>query len=614
MGSETATHEPGWQLRTWALMTLGALFALAIQQLADLPDSGWEWGKRLVGSAIVFLGVSGVAFGLSWRQGRDLPSVIIAAVCGLIAGGVMLWNGTSGGSFDYLLWPMCSGVVASAVFLVLYQAADARHPHLPAAWSWPGIKDWKRQAFVYSDVHEAAWTDALLGGLSGIFTGIVVAIAFLIAEMFHLVKIDVLRELLRKEWAIALLIGAAYGGGMGLLRDRQAIISLLQRVANIVLRVLAPVLAVGLVAFLAVLPFTGLAPLWATGETTPAMLSAGLVALFLVNAVIGDKAEDAALSRPLRWGAMALALALLPLVAICAWSTGLRIGQHGLSPDRLWAVTFIILAAVTAVAYAVAILRRGDWVARLYRSNLHLAFILGGVALILSTSIVGFDRIATADQVARLNNGKIKPVDFDYRGLWFDFGPPGKAAIKRLARDGGDPKVREFAIAAQKLKYRYEQPPNELAQQSGDILDNRLTILPAKVPLDAKLRARLTQYDACRTAKPMDKCELRYVPGEDFALVTHLPGSDCPDCAPETILLLRGARGDWGNASDEINGSADAVINALKNASAIRAEKMKEAAAIRAGKVEVRMVQRRQLFINGRPFGDPLPLENTAEP
>jgi hypothetical protein len=609
MASETATQEQGWPLRTWVLMALGALFALAIQQLGDLPDSGWDWGKRLVGSAIVFLAVSGIAFGLSWRRGRHIPAAIMAVVCGLVAGGAMLWNGTSGNPFEYLIWPLCSGVVAAGVFLVLFQAAEERHPHFPASWSWAGLKDWKRQALIYEDVHEAVWTDALLGGISGIFTGITMALAFLLAAMFHLVKIDLLRELLEKNWIDALIIGGAYGGGMGLLRDRAAIISALQRVAMLVLRVLAPVLAVGLVAFLAVLPFTGLAPLWATGETTPMMLSAAVIALFLVNAVIGDKAEDAALARPLRWGAMALGLSLLPLVAISAWSTGLRIGQRGFSPDRLWALIFIILAAITAVAYAVAILRRGDWVARLYRSNLHLALILGGVSLILSTSIISFDRIATANQIARLNSGKIKPVDFDYRGLWFDFGPPGKAAVKRLAKEAKDATVRQYAAAAQKLNFRYDEAPNELAKRSGDELDKRLTILPAKVKLDPKLRERLTEYDACQ-ANSDQKCELRYVPGESFALVTRLPDADCKNCGPDVTLLARGPKGDWGASGDAIA----SVTHVANQRYPSREESERIAAAVRAGKVEAREVKMRQVFIDDQPYGDPIPLENTAEP
>ena len=605
MASETVTREAGWPLRTWVLMVLGALFALAIQQLADLPDSGWEWGKRLVASTAIFLAVSGIAFGLSWQRGRHVPAAVMAAICGVIAGGVMLWNGDSSGP-----WPVGSGVVAAGVFIVLFQAADKRHPHLPTNWSWTGVKSWKRQALVYSDVHETVWTDTLLGGISGIFTGIAIGIAFLLAEMFHLVKIDLLRDLLRKEWVMALLIGGAYGGGMGLLRERAVIISLLQRVAMIVLRVLAPILAVGLVAFLAVLPFTGLAPLWATGETTPSMLGAGLAALFLVNAVIGDKAEDAALSRPLRWGAMALALALLPLVAISAWSTGLRIGQYGFSPERLWALTFIILATVTAVAYAAAILRRGDWVARLYRSNMHLAFILGGVALILSTSIIGFDRMATADQIARLESGRTKPIDFDYRGLWFNFGPPGKAAIKRLASGSHDVDVRKYAASIQKEENRFGEALNEIDKQRGEALDKRLTILPQTVPLEPGLREKLTSYEACGSE---GKCELRYVAGEDHAIVVSAPAAHCSDCVPSIALLYRAGK-NWNVETGAILQLTRSAKDGIPSAKDLAAQVKQSVEAIRGGKVEMRTVQRRQLFIDGQAFAEPIPMENAAEP
>ncbi len=48
MASETATQDAGWPLRIWVLMALGALFALAIQQLGDPPDSelGLEQATR----------------------------------------------------------------------------------------------------------------------------------------------------------------------------------------------------------------------------------------------------------------------------------------------------------------------------------------------------------------------------------------------------------------------------------------------------------------------------------------------------------------------------------------------------------------------------------------
>ncbi len=301
---------------------------------------------------------------------------------------------------------------------------------------------------------------------------------------------------------------------------------------------------------------------------------------------------------------MALGLTLLPLVLIAAWSTGLRIGQHGFSPDRLWALTFIILGTVTAIAYAAAILRRGDWIARLYRSNLHLAFLLGGVAILLSTSLISFERIATADQIARLESGRIKPVDFDYRGLWFDFGPPGRAAIERLAKGAKDTKVRGYAAAVQKLEYRFATPPNEIARQAGDELDRRLTILPHKVPLTARLRERLTRYDACREN---GKCTLHYVPGESYAIAIWAP-KDCADCSPDTRLIYAGPKGDW--PSDD--GPMLKIGNERHDAGPSPAEK--RARAVIDGKIGMREVKMRQLYIDGQPFGDPIPPENASEP
>jgi hypothetical protein len=54
-----------------------------------------------------------------------------------------------------------------------------------------------------------------------------------------------------------MLAGLAFGGALGILRERDAIVATLQRLVMVVLAVLAPVLAVALAAFLLSLPFTG---------------------------------------------------------------------------------------------------------------------------------------------------------------------------------------------------------------------------------------------------------------------------------------------------------------------------------------------------------------------
>src|SRR3546814_7084225 len=58
-----------------------------------------------------------------------------------------------------------------------------------------------------------------------------------------LIGIELIRDLLRGEWFGWMLAGAAFGGSVGLLRERDRLVSTLQRLVMIVLAVLAPVLA-----------------------------------------------------------------------------------------------------------------------------------------------------------------------------------------------------------------------------------------------------------------------------------------------------------------------------------------------------------------------------------
>jgi hypothetical protein len=597
MASAPQTVETEWPLRTWVLAILAALFALAIQQLGALQDDGSEWGPRLVAAAIVFLGSSGLAFGLAWRRGRLTGAIAIALICGLIGGGVLLWNGTPEGLFKGSDgWHLFCGLIASGFLLTLFQAAQSWGAGLPVRWSPSGLNDWRREAIHYADVHDQLWTNVLTVGLSVAFAGLALGLAHLLAEMFWLVKLGFLRELLRKDWFNALLLGAAFGGAIGMLRDRGAIISLLQRVAMIVLRVLAPVLAVGVLIFLVALPFTGLAPLWDTGGTTPIMLVGAMLALFLANAVVSDTPKDESRSIVLSSSAAALGLFLVPMVGIAAFSSGLRIQQYGLSPDRLWALIFIVVASITAIAYAVAILGTRGWFARLRRTNLHLVYVLCGITLLLSTPLVSIERIATAHQLARLAGGQVSAEAFDYRGLWFDFGPPGRAAIERLAAHSSDARIKSYAAAVRKLESRWDDPPNAGAAETGVALEKRLAMLPAPFPLDKAMRARLTRYDACNTYTGVP-CIVRYVPGQDYMLVHTGPSPKCDRCKGQISLITRDAKGGWSD--DSLYVGRDDEIDA-------------QVAAIREGRVEMRPVQQRQLFLDDKAVGNPMALAPEA--
>jgi|GEM_PF-398883 len=600
MANDAPTSATIWPLRTWVLAGIGALVALAIQQLSNPGDFDREWQRRLVAALPVLLGVAALAFGLAWRHRRLIAAILVALVCGLIGGGVFLWNGVPNDGPETGIWHLVCGMVAAGALLTLFQAAQDRSlagaaPGAPAGASPGAFRRWTQGAIHYPDVHGHLWTNALLLAASLLFTLLSYAIAHLLAEMFMLVKLDFLREALREAEVTALLCGAAFGAALGLLRDRGTIIAALQRVAMLVLRVLAPVLAVGIGIFLAALPVTGLAPLWETGGTTPIMLAGAMLALLLANAVVGDTPEDESRSVLLSASAAALGIFLLPMVGIAVFSSGLRIQQHGLSPERLWALAFLIVASITAIAYAVAILGPRGWFARLRRTNRSLVFVLAGIAFLLSTPIFAFERIATSHQLARLSGGQVSPEDFDYKALWFDFGPPGRAAINRLARSS-DPTIRRHASEARKLPDRWTESPSALAARSRDALDRRLTILPAHVALTPALRQRLVKFDVCGESA---ECLLRYEPGDDFAIAIAMPEPACRGCAP-SVRLIRLEKGVWSDRADY-----------LADGDAARALVDK----IRAGDVQLRPVERRQLFIGGEAVGETLPMTGpTAGP
>jgi len=91
-------------------------------------------------------------------------------------------------------------------------------------------------------------------------------------------------------------------------------------------------------------------------------------------------------SRIQRIAAMVLVLGILPLSLFAAVSMGLRIDQHGLSPERIWALIAIAVAVAYGLAGLVVVVRGrlGGWSGLLRRANLNLA--VGGQRHCLAAS------------------------------------------------------------------------------------------------------------------------------------------------------------------------------------------------------------------------------------
>lgn len=467
-----------------------AAAGLAFHALVDHPyeDALTQWRSALATA----VAVAAVVFVLGVELRRWHWALGFALLWGIVLGLIAWQTAAYNLQGSPIEWPFWSGMLAVLVATPLFQTRRDVAPD----WRF-----WKLWAMPYDRLHSHAWTDAVIGAASLAFVGIAFLLTFLISEMFHLIGIDLIRDLLNDEWFGWMLAGAAFGGAVGLLRERDKLVSTLQRLVMIVLAVLAPVLAAALVIFLLSLAATGLAKLWASGFSTAAlMLAAASFAVLLANAVIGNGTDDRASNPLLRWAAPVLAVAVLPLAGVAYYSMQLRIGQYGWTPERIWGLiaTLIALAYGTIGLWAVGKGRRDfDDVLRPLQQKLAIGVAL--LALFLALPILDFGAISTRDQMARLTSGTTKVEQFDWAAMAYDFGPSGRAALKELTRSPQKERA-DAAKAALAATNRWD-----LTGPKGPVLlkplAERLRVIPAERALPAEAVERIAGTYMCSRAK-----------------------------------------------------------------------------------------------------------------
>jgi hypothetical protein len=570
MAGRIVEHE-AWPKRALILAALGALLGFAFDLVVIEGEHRWT-EDPLRTSAASLIAVAGISFAFTLERLRWRWSLAFALVCGLTVAAIFYWNGSPGGWSAGDEWRIFSALLAVAIAAPLFQT----------------IRDEGRWVPVAPAVHAHAWTNIVLWFASWAFVLITWLLAQLLAELFHLIGIELLREATRESWFNFILVGAALGGAAGLLRDRDTVLGLLQRVVTTVLSVLAPVLAGGLALFVLALPVTGLAPLWEkTSATTPILLGAIAGAFILLNAVIGNSPDEEAKGRALRASAMVLGAVMTPLALVAAVSTWLRIDQHGFTPERLWALVFVIAVLAVSLTYLWALVRgRAAWSKRVRPANVALAVSICAVALILATPLVDFGAMSTRDQLARLYAGKVKPDEFDWAALRFDFGPAGRRALERLA-GSGPAGFRAQARKALKLESRWAAREETRVGQDARMLAQRLRVVPGQVPVPQALLTALARQQTCGYGR----CTLFWTAGAPAAVAVGMP---CENCQASAMRLLIDEKGGWR--------VADAAGDARSPTSASTKEQRD---ALEQGRVEIRSVQRQQVFVGGKPVGPP---------
>jgi hypothetical protein len=379
----------------------------------------------------------------------------------------------------------------------------------------------------YADLFEAGWQNTLVVVQAALFTGLFWALLWLWAELFDLVGVQLFEDLFQEPAFAYPVTSVTFGYAVALAQSRESFVLLLRRHLFGVLAWLLPLVALIASAFLLTLPATGLAPLWKTGHATFLMLWLQVFLLFFFNAAYQDGSQPPPYPRWLQAALRATVLAVPVYASLSGYSLWLRIAQHGLSVDRIWAALFIVVVALYGIGYVFAAFREGQWMGAIGRVNITMAWVVAGLIVAANSPLLEPKRLAAADQLSRLLAGRVAADKFDYDYLRFSLGVYGDRALRQLAAGAaGHPEgaeIKRLASATRSKARRWDrvEPPVNLAAH--------IEVLPAGASLDPDLVAYFRQQaDSAEGAAPV--C-LRVPRVDCVMLVVDLDGDGVEEVA-----------------------------------------------------------------------------------
>lgn len=419
-----------------------------------------------------------VLAGVSALRGRTMilwKALVVLVVGALAAYGV--WSGAPGARGVDGLGPHNFFAFAALLFIGhhLVQPADME----------------RRRIARFGTYFDVTWKHGVQLALSLLFTGAFWLLLFLAAQLFKLIGVGAIESLIREQAFSFPATTVVFAAAVQLTDVRANLVRGVRTVSLTLLAWLLPLMALIAGGFLLTLPFTGLAPLWATKKAAALLLTAAAFLIILTNAAYQDGAE-----RPhavLAWAARIAGLLLAPITALAGYAIWLRVAQYGLTPERVVGLACVVVAAGYAIGYAIAAAKPGPWMRPLEATNIAMAFVIIGVLLALASPLADPRRLSAGDQVRRLEAGRIAPDAFDFEFLRFDAGRYGRRALDRLSA-GADPQVARLAKAALALEGRTGRRDEPVRKTP------RITFHPAGTAAPEGFLSALTKgpdYDPC---------------------------------------------------------------------------------------------------------------------
>lgn len=525
----------------------------------------WPATDRALFIALVVMGLGIGPVVLSGLGGLTRRALVIWAAVAALAMGLVGW--VDGDRALNVRDMIPSPPVMLAVLVGLFVA----HSLVVAA-----AREHRRIA-AYATYFDVAWKHGVQLALAAGFTGIFWGVLALGAALFHMIGVRLVGELIQERWFAIPATAMAFAAAVHLTDVRVGLIQGVRTVALTLLGWLLPLLAGLALAFLLTLPFTGLKPLWDTRNAAVILIGAGGALILLINAAYQDGGREKPLPVALRWAMRLAGLLLAPLAILAAYALWLRVGQYGLTIERVIAIACVVVGACYAAGYAVAAVLPGQSMRRLEPTNVATSFVGLAMLLALLTPLADPVRLSVNDQVARLTAGKVKPGAFDFRYLKFQAGRFGQQALVRLKSAGGE--TGRLAAEADKLTNRWAdaEPAREL--QGVD----SVKVYPAGKTLPDSFRTRWAELagEACGNLGPA--CEAYPLDLNGDGREEILLGG-----VTRLVLFEQDARGVWAR-----RGQVD-VQYACGN--------VDPKVALRAGKGQVRPSRWNDIEVEGARF------------
>lgn len=215
----------------------------------------------------------------------------------------------------------------------------------------------RRWIAAFPTYFDTAWKAGVQLALSIGFTGAFWLLLILGSALFKVIGLAFLSNLIGEAWFTIPLTCLVFPVAVHLTDVRDGLIRGVRTVVLMLLSWLLLVMTVLVAGFLLALPFTGLEGLWNTGSATALVLSAAATLIVLINTAYQDGRPDNLPPAVLRIAVRVAAVLITPLVILAFVGLGLRIGQHGLTPDRIIALACAVVGLSYAVGYGVAALR-----------------------------------------------------------------------------------------------------------------------------------------------------------------------------------------------------------------------------------------------------------------